>query len=375
VPAGGKDKGTARWSRQSGMGRLRRANIKEAGRQGGWERLDEDDDAFERQGAIGRDSHAGESLLAAFNRLVASGRSAVRDGIPATVSELRPGLVIVRHADGREESAAIRRALEKRISGMRNTLAVGDRVLLAHEAGRAAIVAIEPRRSQLARTDSHNRSLQHVLAANVDLLVAVASVHEPDFKHGFVDRMLLVAAVQGLSAAVAITKRDLGDPAPMTELYGSLGYAAIAADARDPGDAGVAGLRKLMHGRTCVLAGQSGVGKSSLVNACFPGIGARVGVVAEAGFGRHTTTSARSFPLPGGGMLIDTPGIRECGIDGLGPVDVALRYPDLAPLQPHCRFPDCSHRHEPGCAVLEALEAGRIAPSRYMSYRTIVDGG
>lgn len=373
MPSAGKDKGTGRYGQQRGMGRLRRANLKQTGRIGGWERHDEDAEIFDRHGDKDRGSHAGERLLSQFNRLVASGGAEAASGDPAEVCEVRPGLVVVRFADGREESAAIRRGLEKRMAGVSNTIAVGDRVRVEREAGDLAIAAIEPRRNQLARSDSHNRALEHVLAANVDLLVAVAAVREPDFKHGFVDRALLLAAAHGIAAAVAVTKRDLGDPAPMVGLYAGLGYPCIAADARDTADSGVLELRRLLQGRSCVFAGQSGVGKSSLVNACFPGLGARVGSVAEEGFGRHTTTMARSFPLPGGGTLIDTPGIRECVVGGLAPVDVALHYPDLARLQPSCRFPDCTHRHEPDCAVLAAVEEGAIAASRYWSYRSIVD--
>jgi ribosome biogenesis GTPase / thiamine phosphate phosphatase len=373
MPSAGKDKGTGKYGQQRGMGRLRRANIKQAGRIGGWERHDEEAEIFDLHGDKARGTHAGERLLSQFNRLVAGGTSGRREGEAAEVCEVRPGLVMVRFPDGREEPAAIRRGLEKRMAGVSNTIAVGDRVRIEREAGDLAIAGIEPRRNQLARSDSHNRALEHVLAANVDLLVAVAAVHDPDFKHGFVDRALLLAEVHGIAGAVAVTKRDLGDPSPMVQLYGDLGYPCIAVDARDSEDGGVAEMRTLLAGRSCVFAGQSGVGKSSLVNACFPGIRARVGSVAEAGFGRHTTTVARSFLLPNDGRLIDTPGIRECVVAGLAPVDVALRYPDLARLQPSCRFPDCTHRHEPGCAVLEAVENGLIAPSRYFSYRSIVD--
>ncbi len=375
MPAGGKDKGTGRYGTQRGMGRLRRANLKQAGRIGNWERHDEEAEVFDRHGAIGRASHAGERLVSRFNRLVALGQTVERPGEPAEVCEVRPGLVLVRFADGREEPAAIRRALEKRMVGVRNTIAVGDRVRIEMTAGGLAIAGIEPRVNQLARTDAHNRSLEHVLAANVDLLVAVAAVREPDFKHGFVDRALLLAAAHGIAGAVVVTKRDLGDPAPMVGLYSGLGLPCLTADARDPSDPGIAELRDILTGKVCMFAGQSGVGKSSLVNACFPGIGARVGSVAEQGFGRHTTTAARSFILPGGGRLIDTPGIRECVVGGLAPLDVALLYPDLACFQPECHFPDCTHRHEPDCAVLRAVENGVIAASRYWSYRSIVDGG
>lgn len=374
MPAGGKDKGTNRFGRQNGMGRLRRSNIKQVGRLTNWERHDEDDEVFDRHGAIDRVSHAGERLVAQFNRLVALGKAAKRPGEPAEVCEVRPGLVQVRYADGREESAAIRRSLEKRMVGVRNTIAVGDRVRIEPTAGGLAIAGIEPRANQLARTDAHNRSLEHVLAANVDLLIAVSAVHEPDFKHGFVDRALLLAAAHGIAGAVAVTKRDLGDAQPMVELYRAIGYPCIAVDARDSADRGVAEMRELLAGKVCVFAGQSGVGKSSLVNACYPEINARIGSVAEQGFGRHTTTAARSFVLPGGGRLIDTPGIRECVVGGLQAMDVALLYPDLARFQPTCHFPDCTHRHEPDCAVLKAVENGEIAASRYWSYRSIVDG-
>lgn len=375
MPSAGKHKGTGRYGRQRGLGRLRNANLKETGRIGGWERNAEDDEFLERHGHNDSGSHAGESLIAKFNTQVALRANAARAGDPGEVCEVRPGLVVVRFADGREEPAAVRRALEKRVVGLSNTIAVGDRVLVDRKSGDLAINAIEARRNQLARSDSHNRALEHVLAVNLDRLVVVSAVREPDFKHGFVDRALLMAEVCGIAAAVAITKRDLGDAGPMLELYRGLGYPAFAVDARDPDEPGVVALRGLLTGSACVFAGQSGVGKSTLVNACFPGSGAKVGSVAEEGFGRHTTTAARSFVLPGGGRLVDTPGIREVVIGGLAPTDVALRYPDLARLQPRCHFPDCSHRHEPDCAVKAALEAGELAPSRYFSYRSIVDEG
>lgn len=373
MPAAGKDKGTGQYGRQRGLGRLRTQNIKETGRISGWERRVDDDAYLERHGSSVRDSHAGERLVSRFNRLVALGIGAPREGRPAEVSTLRPGTVMVRFDDGSEVAAAIRRGLHKRVTGMSNILAVGDRVLVRDEAGSPVIAAVEPRRNQLARADSHNRALEHVLAANLDLVVAVSAVHDPDFKHGFVDRVLLLAAAGGIPAAVAVTKRDLGDAAPMVALYGSLGIPCIAVDARDPADPGVAEVRALVTGKACVFAGQSGVGKSTLVNACFPGAQAQVGVVAELGFGRHTTTSAQSFVLPGGSRLIDTPGIRECVVGGLGPVDVALLYPDLARHQPACHYQDCTHRHEPDCAVKAAVEDGAVALSRYLSYASIVD--
>lgn len=373
MPSAGKNKGTGRYHRQGGMGRLRNANLKEVGRVSGWASRAEDDEYLERHGHSDSGSHAGERLVSRFNRLVALGTAGAHPGEPAEVCEVRPGMVVVRFPDGREAPAALRRALEKRIVGMSNTIAVGDRVRVETEAGDLAIAAIEPRINQLARRDSHNHALEHVLAANLDRLVVVAALHEPDFKHGFVDRALLMATTCGIAVAVAVTKRDLGDTDAILALYRGLGLACVAVDARDDADPGVVELRELLRGRICAFAGQSGVGKSTLVNACFPGAGAKVGSVADAGFGRHTTTAARSFLLPGGGRMIDTPGIREVVITGFSPTDVALHFPDLARLLPKCRFQDCSHRHEPDCAVKAALEAGELAPSRYFSYLSIVE--
>jgi ribosome biogenesis GTPase len=373
MPAG-KDKGTGRYGPRQGMGRLRRENAKGGSRLGGWERHADDDDFLARhETSRERRTHHGERLISRFNRAVALGEHEEAAGEPAEVCEVRPGCTLVRFADGREEAAQLRRALEKRVYGVSNTLCAGDRVRVEREAGSLVIGAIEPRANQLARADSHNRSLEHILAANVGLLVVVGSVAEPDFKAGFVDRWLVIAAAAGIAAAVVVNKRDRGDAQPLVDVYRNQGLSACATVACDPADPGVAELRTVVAGRVCVIAGQSGVGKSSLVNALFPGCAARIGLVADAGHGRHTTTSARSYVVPGGGRLIDTPGVREVVVGGLTALDVALYYPELAALQPACRFGDCTHRHEPGCAVREALEAGRLSPSRYFSYASIVD--
>ncbi|MEK7411921.1 MAG: GTPase RsgA, partial [Planctomycetota bacterium] len=218
MPSGGKDKGTGRYGRQRGMGRLRTTNRKDVGRLGDWSNHAEDDAFLDRHGNNQSSQHGGERLVSQFNRLVALRSKAPRRGEPAEVSGIRPGSIQVRFPDGRESIAALRRALEKRVVGMSNTLAVGDQVRVeqvrdeANAQSEWVIVAVEPRRNQIARADSHNRSLEHVLAANLDVLVAVSSVHDPDFKHGFVDRALLLAAVNSITAIVVVSKRDLGDP-------------------------------------------------------------------------------------------------------------------------------------------------------------------
>jgi ribosome biogenesis GTPase len=365
-----KKKGVKGHQRRQGLGRLRRANTQDPTRVGGLERLDEDDEVFDRLGTRSGSSHGGETLLARFNRVARSPASA--PGEPGEVVGFAGATVLVRAADGRELACTVRQALKKQIAGVKNPLCVGDRVRYEAAPDGGAIAGIEPRRNQLERADSHNRSLIHVFAANLDCLAIIASLGSPELKLGLIDRYLVIAAANGIPAAVVINKADLGDAAPALELYRGLGYAAFATVApAGERDAGVAELRAHLAGKACVVAGQSGVGKSSLINALYPDIGARVGAIADAGHGRHTTTSARGYPLPGGGRLIDTPGVRECAITGLRPLDVALLYPDIAAQQPKCRFTDCTHLHEPDCAVEAAVEAGAIAPSRYLSYVSI----
>lgn len=367
-----KHKGVGGWSDRPGMGRLRRANAKEAGRQGRWEDLAGDDEALERHGALERATHAGESLLAKFNRLARDADDGA--GEPGEVCGFDGTRVLVRlDAGDAELGCSVRRVLKKLVAGVKNPLCVGDRVRVdrSHD---PVITAVAPRRSQLERADSHNRALVQVFAANLDRLVVVASAGDPPLKPALIDRYLVIAAFNRIVPVVAVTKPDLGDPGPALALYRGLGLDvhAVRSD-RGPAGEGVAALRAALSGLTCVVAGQSGVGKSSLVNALFPEAGARIGQVADEGHGRHTTTAARSWLLPGGGRLVDTPGIRECTITGLEPLDVALLYADLARFHPACRFRDCTHRHEPDCAVRAAVERGEIAASRYASYLAIVD--
>lgn len=373
MPGGFRDKhkGEGGWSDRPGLGRLRRANIKEGARQGRWEDKAGDDAALDRIGSIERASHAGESLLAKFNRLARDASD--EGGEPGEVCGFDGTRVLVRLAVGGEVACAVRRVLKKMASGVKNPICIGDRVRIARE-GEPVIVAIAPRRTQLARADSHNRSLEQVIAANVDALVVVASLADPLPRPALIDRYLVIAGFNGIDAVVVFNKADLGDGGDLPILYRSLGIETHVVSAmQGMDDRRIAALRERLVGRACVVAGQSGVGKSSLVNVLYPRAGARVGLVADEGHGRHTTTAARSWMMPGGGRLIDTPGIRECALAGLTPLDVALLYPELAALHPQCRFRDCTHRHEPDCAVCAAVDDGRVAASRYDSYRAIID--
>jgi len=350
------------------MGRLRSAHEKDAGRLGGWAARAEDDTFLERHGAREQRSHAGERLLASFNRVARTAASA--EGEPGEVAGFDGTVVIVRLPDGSEVPSGIRRVLKKLVKGVKNPLCVGDVVRLTREP-EVMICAVEPRRNQLARADSHNRSLIHVFAANIDRLVIVTSAGDPEFRPGLVDRYLLIAAANGIDACLVVNKADRGDPEAAMAPYRALGLPCFATVCQGT-VAGIAPLTELLRGQTCVVAGQSGVGKSSLLNVLHPGLNARTGLVADAGHGRHTTNSSRSYLLPDGGRLVDTPGVRECTITGLTPLDVAMMYPEIAALHPHCHFADCTHMHEPQCAVQDAVGAGRITGSRYDSYHAIL---
>jgi ribosome biogenesis GTPase / thiamine phosphate phosphatase len=370
----GKYKGINDPSRRKGMGRLRHAAEKDVNRGPGWERHIDDDHFLDQHGERSQGSHYGESLLASFNRAARAEAAAPAGALAGTISGFQGKALLVRLDNGTELLCEVRQALKKRFAGVKNPFAVGDRVHVSCLRTEAVVVAAEPRRTQLARADSHNKSLIHVLAANVDVLVIVASLLDPPVKPGLIDRYLVIAAANRIAAFVVLNKADLADAEPLVAIYRAIGLPTFITSAQTVGNAGTADLRTALLGRTAVIAGQSGVGKSSLVNALYPELATRVGTVSEStGKGRHTTTAARSYVRPDGGVLIDTPGIRECGITGLDILDVALHYPDIARFHPSCRFADCSHRHEPDCAVLAAVGRGDIAPSRYESYRSIIE--
>lgn len=324
--------------------------------------------------------------------------------------------------DGAVREASLRGRLKKSGSGQRADgsmrrdtvaaaervlkLAVGDRVTLAPDAraeggpqGAWAIDEILPRRSKLARREPGGGYGERIVAANVDQVVVVFSAARPEPHTGMLDRFLLVAEANGLAARIVINKCELvgdGDAARGASVvrarfaeYEAAGYVlhATSVAARY----GLEPLRDALRGRTSALTGPSGVGKSSLMNALFPGLDLRVGEISESvNKGRHTTVGALLHPLPiidgqpspdlpttepsmgsAGGFVVDTPGLREVGLWGL-PIDqFDACFPEFRPYLGQCRFADCAHSVEPDCAVRQAVQAGQVSEARYESYRKL----
>lgn len=258
-------------------------------------------------------------------------------------------------------------------------LAVGDEVAFSTTAGPCRIEALLPRRSVLARPDPGHPARELVLAANVDVAVIVVAATDPPLRPGLIDRMLLALGRGGVGAIVCVNKVDLLTTAEHDALaqtlapYAELGVPVLACSATT--GVGIHELRQLVAGRTCVFAGHSGVGKSSVLNALDPPGERNVGSVrAHDGKGRHTTTGSSLRTLADGTRVIDTPGVRAFGLDDLDRSELEAGFPDFAAFARACHYPDCTHVHEPACAVRDAAEHGALPSARYASYRRIVGG-
>lgn len=261
-----------------------------------------------------------------------------------------------------------------------NPVAVGDRVAFQmEEEGKGIIKKILPRRNYIARQSPQKKHYVHLLAANVDQAVLFVTVIEPDLKIGFIDRFLLMTEPRDIPTVIVFNKADIYEPEDMDlfeevkQIYEKIGYTVLLTSATE--GTGLDALRALLADKTTMISGQSGVGKSSTVNALQPQLELRTGDISDySGKGQHTTTFAEMHPLDFGGFLIDTPGIKNLSFNNLEPMDVAHNFREFFEASDDCRFrSNCTHHNEPGCAVKAAVETGDISSIRYQNYLQIVE--
>ncbi|MEZ4837104.1 MAG: ribosome small subunit-dependent GTPase A [Caldilineaceae bacterium] len=302
-----------------------------------------------------------------------------------TGDDLIPGVVIhalghhydVETEDGLRQCRVRGRLLQER--GKDTLVAVGDRVMVMPEGKRKGLIdLVEERTSVLSRRrPGTSQIVEDVILANPDQVLIVFAVAQPEPHLRMLDRFLVIAESNELPAIICVNKVDLTGVEVAKEMFGlyaDLGYPVIYASAEN--GEGIDELHHLLD-RLTVVAGPSGVGKSTLINAIHPDLNLRVGDLRDfEGKGRHTTRSAQLFHLPFGKdtYIADTPGIRELGLYEIDPASLAFFFVDIEPYVNQCRYPNCTHTHEPGCAVQAAVQAGKIAPERYDSYLRILQG-
>jgi ribosome biogenesis GTPase len=262
-----------------------------------------------------------------------------------------------------------------------NPIAVGDTVEIETEdkiENTAIITEIRPRRNYINRQSPRHKHQHHIIAANLEQSFLVATLKEPRTSQGFIDRFLIASEMYHVQPSIIFNKADLYKKKEQdkfelwSEMYGSIGYEIFRVSVKE--NTGIDALKAKIQGKTTLFSGHSGVGKSSLLNAILPDLQIRTHDVSEwSGKGMHTTTFAEMYDLPGGGRIIDTPGMREFGLVDISKQELSHYFPEMRVRLNDCQFNNCLHINEPGCAVKEAVIEGEIAEDRYVSYATILD--
>ena len=287
---------------------------------------------------------------------------------------------LVRTDDGRDVECKVKGTF--RLKGIRSTnpVAVGDRVrITGNPGGTAFITDIEERKNYIIRRSSNLSKQSHILAANLDQCMLVATVNYPETSTTFIDRFLATAEAYRIPILILFNKIDLYDEDDtryldgLVHLYTTIGYPCIKVSALD--GRGLDEVKDKLRGAITLFSGNSGVGKSTLLNALLPGTDARTGEISQAhNKGMHTTTFSEMYPVDdAGGYLIDTPGIKGFGTFDMEVEEIGHYFPEIFEASAHCKYGNCTHRQEPGCAVLRAVEEHRISQSRYASYLSMLD--
>lgn len=266
-----------------------------------------------------------------------------------------------------------------RLKGVRSTnpIVVGDEVLFTADGEDFVIEELVPRRNYIIRRASNLSKESHIIASNIDRAMLVVTLSSPRTAPEFVDRFLITCEAYSIPATILLAKIDLAadkreEVEAFRAVYESAGYEVIEISAKY--GTGLDRVKEMVVGQTTLVAGNSGVGKSTLIGALEPTLDVRTGEISQSHHkGRHTTTFSTMYPLSSGGSIIDTPGVKGFGLIDIEDAELARYFPDMMRYAPECRYYNCTHVHEPGCAVVRAVEKGEIAYSRYESYLKILD--